>query len=165
MPNMPSIINKRNKEQLSSDLKRTPPSCNCRDKNNCPLEGKCRTSSVIYKATLSTNNSTKHYYGCCEPEFKSRFYNHKQSFKFKNKANATELSKAVWQAKDAGNEPQIKWSIVTRTTPYQPGAKTCNLCLSEKLTILRANPSYTLNKRSELTGKCRHRNKYKLKKF
>ena len=38
-----------------------------------------------------------------------------------------------------------------------------NLCLAEKLVILQADPVNTLNKRSELTGKCQHKNKFKLK--
>ena len=37
-----------------------------------------------------------------------------------------------------------------------------NLCLAEKLFILRADPTTTLNKRSELNGKCRHENKFKV---
>ena len=56
-------------------------------------------------------------------------------------------------------------NIVTRTTPYHPGAKECNLCLSEKLAILRADPNTTLNKKTELNGKCRHTNKFKLRNF
>ena len=62
-----------------------------------------------------------------------------------------------------GHEPIIKWSIADRATAYQPGSRSCNLCLTEILTILLADKRTALNKRSELTGKCRHKNKYKLK--
>ena len=49
-----------------------------------------------------------------------------------------------------------RWcSIAAKTSPYQPGAKSCNLCLAEKLAILQSNPATTLNKRSELNNKCR----------
>ena len=41
----------------------------------------------------------------------------------------------------------------------------CQLCLAEKLAILWADPDTTLNKRSELVAKCRHRNKFKLIKI
>ena len=44
------------------------------------------------------------------------------------------------------------------------GAKRCNLCLAEKLAILQADQRTLLNKRSEFVSKCRHRNKFKLKK-
>ena len=40
-----------------------------------------------------------------------------------------------------------------------------HLCLTEKLEILLANQPTILNKRSELTGKCRHKNKFKLNKL
>ena len=36
----------------------TTPLCNCRNKANCPLESKCRKSSIIYKATLKSNGIT-----------------------------------------------------------------------------------------------------------
>ena len=56
-------------------------------------------------------------------------------------------------------------SIAAKTSPYQPGAKSCNLCLAEKLALLQSNPTTTLNKRSELSSKCRHKTKSKLKSF
>ena len=79
--------------------------------------------------------------------------------------NAMELSKAVWNAKDSGTNPSIEWSIVAKTSPYQPRAKLCNLCLAEKLAILQSNPATTLNKRSEFNSKCCYKNMFKLKSF
>ena len=143
----------------------TVPHCNCRAKTSCPMKGQCRESSIIYKATLTTDGIAKNYYSCSETEFKTRFYNYNQSFRYRQKSNATELSKAFWKAKDTGKNPFIEWSIATRTTPYRPGARWCNLCLAEKRFILRADPTTMLNKRSELNRKCRHKNKFKLKKF
>ena len=165
MPNMAAIISRHNKALLTQRPASTVPPCNCRAKTSFPMKGQCRESSIIYKATLTTDGIAKNYYGCSETEFKARFYNHTQSFKFRQKSNATELPKAFWQAKDTGKNPSIEWSIATRTTPYHPGARWCNLCLAEKLSILRADPTTMLNKRSELNGKCRHKNKFKLKNF
>ena len=54
MPNMGSIIAQHNKQvlnRLSSADTETPP-CNCRNKRDCPLEGKCRIKCVIYKASV-----------------------------------------------------------------------------------------------------------------
>ena len=76
-----------------------------------------------------------------------------------------ELSKAIWNAKDAGTNPSIEWSITAKTGPYHLGAKTCNLCLAEKHAILQSNPATTLNKRSELNSKCYRKNKFQLKSF
>ena len=98
-------------------------------------------------------------------EFKTRFNNHKQSLVQRLKRNTTELSKAVWNAKDAGTNHCIEWSIAAKPSPYQPGAKSCNLCIAEKLAILQSNPATTLKKRSELNSKCRHKNNIKLKNF
>ena len=167
MPNMAAIISRHNKTLLAqrTEPASTVPPCNCRAKTNCPMKGQCRESSIIYKATLTTDGIAKNYYGCSETEFKARFYNHTQSFKFRQKSNATELSKAFWQAKDTGKNPSIEWNIAAPTTPYHPGARWCNLCLAEKLFILRADPTTMLKKRSELNGKCRHKNKFKLKNF
>ena len=94
MPNMAAIISRHNKIVLSNKTtaNSTTPPCNCRNKISCPLEGKCRESSIVYKACLLSGNAANNYYGCCETEFKTRFNNHNQSFKFRRKSNATELS-------------------------------------------------------------------------
>ena len=165
MPNMATIISSHNKNLLSNkqEPETTIPPCNCRNSANCPLNRKCRKKAVIYKASITSDGSSKHYIGCTETEFKTRCFNHTQSFRWREKRNATELSKAFWNAKDSGHEPIIKWFIADRTTAYQPGSQSCNLYLTEKLAILLADKRTALNKRSELTGKCRHKNKYKLK--
>ena len=64
-----------------------------------------------------------------------------------------------------GNPPYITWSVHRQATPYQCGMKQCQMCLEEKLTIAKADKNTTLNKRSELIGKCRHKAKFKLKSF
>ena len=114
VPNMESIIAVHNKlvlNRLSSADTETPP-CNCRYKRDCPLEGKCRNKCVIYKASMCTpNGKTKSYYGCCETDFKARYYNHKQSFKTSSKTHQTELSKLVWRFKDEDHILVIKWFI------------------------------------------------------
>ena len=58
------------------------------------MKGLCRESSIIYKASLTSDGIAKNYYGCSETEFKTRFYNYNQNFKCRQKYNATELSKA-----------------------------------------------------------------------
>ena len=95
---MGSIIAQHNKQvlnRLSSADTETPP-CICCNKRDCPLEGKCLTKGVIYKASICTpNGKTKSYYGCCETDFKAHFYNDKQSSKTSFKRHQTELSKLV----------------------------------------------------------------------
>ena len=74
MPNMMSIINNHNRNLLHPHTNDKDLPCNCKNLQDCPLNGKCRTKSIIYKASISVPNSpTQHYFGCCETEFKTRF--------------------------------------------------------------------------------------------
>ena len=67
MPNMKSMINKQNTSRLNnSDNKVDAKQCNCRSDKNCPLNGKCCRNSVVYKASLKTDETDKFYYGSCE---------------------------------------------------------------------------------------------------
>ena len=159
---MAGILSSHNKILSEKRDKPDPPSCNCR-KTPCPMSGRCREKNIVFKATVNCNNEAKNYFGLCETEFKARYYNHVQSFSHGQKSNATELSKYVWSCRDAGYEPTIAWSIVCHAKPYQQRHKQCQLCLAEKYSILTVDPSTTLNKRTELVNKCRHKNKYKLK--
>ena len=58
---------------------------------------------------------------------------------------------------------KIHWTILAKAAAYNNKTKRCNLCLTEKLHIIRADTSTLLNKRSELISKCRHENKFLLK--
>ena len=57
MPNMAAIISRHNKALLAqrTEPASTVPPCNCRAKTSCPMKGQCRESSIIYKATLTTD--------------------------------------------------------------------------------------------------------------
>ena len=167
MPNIENIISNHNKTILNStDPQTSTPPCNCRNKNKCPLNGKCRESSIVYKASIFTEtNPKKYYYGLCETEFKTRFNNHIHTFKSEQKRNATELSKEVWRIKEEGKIPSIEWQIVKKAKPYKCGDRKCNLCLEEKLFILLSDNRTSLNKRNELIAKCRHKTKFKLRNF
>ena len=59
--------------------------CNCRNKNLCPLDGTCLTKNIIYEATVTTTSgNSRTYIGMTENEFKTRYNNHKLSFKDRN---------------------------------------------------------------------------------
>ena len=103
MSNMAAIISRHNKALLAQRIEpaNTAPPCNCRAKTSCPRKGLCRESFIIYKATLTSDDIAKNYYGCSKTEFKTRFYNHNQSFKYRQKCNATELFKAESKKTDS----------------------------------------------------------------
>ena len=140
------------------------PACNC-TKTACPLDGKCRTSAVIYKASVITAdpNKTKSYIGCAETDFKTRFYNHKSSFNIATHRSKTTLSQYIWKLRDENVDFDLKWNIEAESRPYRCGTRKCNLCVEEKYAIFKSKPEHILNKRTEIANKCRHRAKFKLK--
>lgn len=155
-----NIIKQHNTTTLKKENEIRP--CNCRVKQNCPLNEKCLSTCIIYKAEVTTSAKTHVYYGACEGEFKQRYNNHTKSFRLRKYEHETELSKLIWSLKDRNTDYQLKWDIAAKSSPYKCGSRRCDLCLSEKTCILRANTFGLLNKRTELLSKCRHRNKYTL---
>jgi hypothetical protein len=88
--------------------------------------------------------------------FKKRLYNHNKSLNNVIYRNNTELSKYVWNLKEKQQDFTINWSILKRA---------CNLCLQEKLCILKADKSNLLNRRRELFSKCVHQKRFLAGKF
>ena len=70
--------------------------CNCRQKDTCPLEGKCLDKKLIYQCSLEREyyQWLSHYNSLTENTFKGRFFKHCNSFKHESKTNFTELSKS-----------------------------------------------------------------------
>ena len=135
--------------------------CNCRQKNACPLDGNCLQSSVIYQAavTRKDTNATETYIGLTGNDFKTRYRNHIASFRHAKHRNSTELSKHIWTLKDNNIKHFISWRVLSSHSPYNSSSKRCNLCLKEKFLIICRPELSTLNKRNELVSSCRHRNK------
>ena len=166
-PNIKSMINSHNRKLINAENK-VNKNCNCRKKEECLLEGKCRSQDVIYKCiATATGHPRKAYLGTAEGEFKQRFYNHKKSFKNRRYANETSLSAYMWEMKDKYNIiPELKWYIVKTVPGYSNITKRCMLCLHEKYEILNyPDQEELLNKRSELVSKCRHINKFLLSNY
>ena len=79
-------------KKLISSSNHHPQPCNCRKKEDCPLDGKCRTENIIYKCIVSTSvNPDKAYLETAEGYFKKGYYNHISSFKNKRQTNKTNL--------------------------------------------------------------------------
>ena len=115
----------------------------------------------MYKASVSTpTKPIKVYYGITEGPFKERYRNHTKSFRHMKYRADTELSKYVWDLKDAELDANIRWEIAQRSVPYQCGSRKCDLCISEKSIIALADSESLLNKRTELVSFCRHRSKF-----
>ena len=74
MDNMERIIDAHNKKILQ---KTTPAAdnCNCKNLENCPLSGNCRTKNILNKADVTSKQESNVYIGLCETEFKTRYNN------------------------------------------------------------------------------------------
>ena len=164
-PNMKSIIAKHNKKVLSQPATVDNGNhCNCprANKDNCPLNGECTKGALVYHADVTARALTRRYLGATEPMWKKRFGNHKSSFANPVRKFETCLSKYIWNLKEQNIPFEIKWALHKQSFPYQCGTRKCDICLSEKLEILRGDPKLLINKRSEIMNKCRHKLKFKL---
>ena len=87
---MPRYYTKKSTEQRT---------CNCLNKGTCPLEQKCLTTNIVYKAKVVTSNNQSYqeedYFCSCETTIKKLFSNHKKSFKLCEYKNKTELSNEI----------------------------------------------------------------------
>ena len=159
LPNIKATIAAHNKKILSSytekPLERL---CNCRN-SVCPLDGICLKNNVIYKAevsmpAMSTPNTV--YIGSTSQIFTKRYYQHVVSFKNKNLANSTTLSRFIHKLKEKTIDYNIKWSIIYQSHQSSKNLKFCSLCNLEKLAIALAKRSTLLNNRNELVARCMH---------
>ena len=159
--NMASIIKAHNtKILIKDDAKQANEErqCNCREKSSCPVKNTCLRKNVVYKATVQHGENVQSYIGMTETTFKTRFTQHKSSFRNNKHRKQTELASLIWALNDKNVEFKVKWDIIDQAQPYKPGKITCNLCLSEKYHILTGEN--LINRKSELLNKCPHKRKY-----
>ena len=128
------------------------------------MNGTCLTRGVIYKATIKYNNKDMSYIGSTGRQFKSRYYDHMQSFRNRFKKDSTRLSKYIHSIKvnETDLKNIIKWEILHKTKQNSP-EKICSLCNLERFEIAFAKTKTLLNSRFELVGKCKHFAKFYLK--
>ena len=166
MGNISSTISSHSKNILNP-VSNTEYGCNCRSKENCSLHNKCLAPKIVYRADVKnlTNDEKKFYLGVTETPFKERFGNHTRDFKHFKYRNSTELSKYLWELKDAHISPVMEWSILTKVLS-KIQLNFCKFCLSEKFYIIKSlNDPNLHNKKSELVNTCRHQSKLLLKSF
>ena len=168
---MKCFINKHNKRILTRNAKQNNTTndtctctCNCGRHDECPAAGKCSTKPVVYQADVSTKNNgeRKNYIGITTNKFKQRYRNHLKSFRNAKYSNFTEMSKHVWNLMKQNKDFSIKWSIIKRVPTYKPASKKCNLCLEEKLLLMKAKKKHLINKQSEYFSKSRHVTRHQL---
>ena len=87
----------------------------------------------------------------------------------------TSLSRHIWKLKDIRSKLntrrqesfkwKVSWEVKEKAAAYKPGRVDCKLCTAEKYHILHEDEKVSLNVRSELLSKFRHRAKWKLGKL
>ena len=163
-PNMASIISSHNRRVTGAVEDHVELGCNCRSgRASCVLQGRCLTPNVVYKCTVSAQQECKEYIGLTSNTFKQRYYAHSNSFNKEANAHSTTLSTHIWELKNNNIPFTTEWSIQRLAAPYSKETQKCQLCLTEKALISLADSSASLNKRNEIVGKCRHRDKFLLK--
>ena len=153
-----AILRKDNQPVQDQNVK----TYNCRNKNDCSLQGEWLQKEIVYQATVTTREKET-YVGLTATEFKTRWRNHQMSFKHEKKRYDTELSKYLWELKMKNEEFTVSWKILAKARAYSNISKRCNLCIEEKYFIITNPQMATLNKRNELVSTCRHRRNYILK--
>ena len=156
--NMKAILQAHNKKVLNkSKPVQAAKLCDCQQsrKHLCPIQGECNQRDVIYHVT--TDEITARKYIGSTGAFKARYVNHRHSFRHEHLKTATTLSHHIWD-NNLGNDPNLRWQIIGRAPAYKKGNRNCDLCLTEKLHIMRhsSDPHY-LNKRTEIALRCRHK--------
>ena len=155
--NFSEIISSHNKDILQS-RKNQELLCNCKQKENCPMQGKCWSE----KCSSTPIKLQRIYIGISENESKKRYCACTQSFRNKHYKNETSFSSYVWKIKNTtGQTPTLTWWIVRTVPAYSNATKKCALYLHMKLKILvYLDPELLLNIRSEIISRCLYQRKY-----
>ena len=162
MPSMAKAVARHNVKILKDDPAQalTPPGCNCRGGPAvCPVQGRCKTDCVVYRAAVTELGSgkTETYTGVTGNTFKERYNGHKSDIRHQKNRHNTCLADHVWNLKEEGKQYNIEWKLVDRAPTFNPITRKCRVCLKEKSEILYNHAGSTLNKRNEIFNTCRHR--------
>ena len=136
--------------------------CNCRDREQCPLDNKCLNNNIVYEAEITSHPDevSKDYRGLCSTTFKARLAVHKQHINHRQHMKKCELAKHAWQLKDTNKTFSICWRVLKKVYGRLVGGS-CRLCTSEKLLIIE-HPDKDRLLNSNYIQKCRHTDKYML---
>ena len=110
-----ALISRQNHKTLSQQ-QAVQPTCNCRDKAECPLPGRCTIESVCYRADVTRldTGAVETYTGVTKDSFKKRYSGHKSSFNNKKYEHSTTLSSYVWKLKNENVPYRVSWDILSR---------------------------------------------------
>ena len=103
MPNMESHISSHNKSIIQESKKSqhlNPKMCDCQVAENCPLNGNCNQSAVIYQSDITPEiDNERTYFGFTEGHVKEKLSDHRTSFKYEQYKNKSKLFSFIWEMK------------------------------------------------------------------
>ena len=116
--------------------------CNCRKKDECPLNGQWLAQDIVDKCVPSTSmNPEETYLATAEGDFKKRYNNHTNLFRH---SKDTTLSKYIWEIKNEYNEmPTLKWSIRKSVPSYSNISKNVYYAFTKNLKLLTLKTKIT----------------------
>ena len=127
MPNMAQAISRHNKTVLKGNQEINPqPGCNCLDgPDKCPVQGKCKSTAVVYSASVTETQSGKveTYAGLTSRTFKTRFNEHNNNMNNPGDRSKSKLSAHVWDLKDRGISYEVKWKLLDSPQFSTPSRK------------------------------------------
>ena len=162
MPNFKQVISNHNFKVKNQNQNKENPGCNCqKGPEQCPLDGACQTTSLVYGAKVTSTRTTKSefYTGVTARRFKDRYYEHRSNSRHEDERHKTTLSEHIWKLRDMDEPYTVSWWVIDRGRAFNPTTKTCDICSKEKYHIMFNPQTATLNSRREVFATCRHRTK------
>ena len=87
--------------------------------------------------------------------FKQGYINHEKSFRDAKYENDIELSKYIWSLRRKNQTYKLNSSTLGHAAAYKGGVQQCNICIEDKLHLLKADNRTLLKKRTEIVSKYR----------
>ena len=112
MKNLKSHIAASNFKKLNPKKESNLEECKCaNDKkiDQCPVNGQCMTSNVVYCAEIQTKHIKKSYISMTGRPFIDRWKEHRGNFRHKHQ-KGTKLSKFMWEQKEFGENIKFESS-------------------------------------------------------
>ena len=120
--------------------------------DTCPVQGKCQTDSVVYRATVTEVNSgqVETYTGVTGNTFKQRLGGHRSDINLRKNRHKSALAGHIWTLKDEGKNYDLAWNLVERAPAFNPTTRKCRVCWKEK------NKVYTIETAAHSTNAMRY---------
>ena len=138
--------------------------CGPKQQNN-----NCLTKSVVYIAHVKDDTGViRNYIGMTSNTFRKRYFTTTRTH-LKIRAMLNPLSCqstfGTWRTRTINSKSKSSGPFPKHASSYRDGARSCNLCLQEKLEILKGDKKRLLNGKYELFSKCCQRKKFSSGKF